>query len=260
MMRLAVSLATVVASVALAPSCIVLDGEPAEGEGEGEGELGPTCTEPVAVPCEDEVFIALAMDLNGQAPGLIDSLDAGGGLFEVDVDSRAGGFGGTQGWVYGAFTDEGLLKVEISDGESLGSMDWDIAFRRFVVRVNSGFGGPSCVTAARTAADTSFDDLAAVPEGLRFNAEQFMSDEVDCTLVPDGSGLGSPGVVLQNWWEYPGCVKTTGNVYVLSLKDGRRLKLEITQYYGGDGAQDRCNDFSETSGESGRIRLRYAFL
>jgi hypothetical protein len=233
-----------------------------EGEGEGEGEnLGPTCTEPAVVDCEDDVFVALTMDLNANAPGLIDSTPVDG-VFEVDVDARAGGFGGTQGWVYGAFTDDGLLKVELSDIDSLGSMDWDIAFRRFVIRVNSGYGGPSCVTAARTAADTDFDALAAVPADLRFNTEAFMSDPDGCTVIADGSGLpDSPGVVLQNWWTYPaGCVATTGNVYVLSLKDGRRLKLVVTQYYGGDGAQDSCNDLSEITGEGARIKLRYAFF
>jgi hypothetical protein len=251
---LSLALLAVVATACDAPAA-------SEGEGEGEGEnLGPTCTEPAVVDCEDEVFIALTMDLNANAPGLIDSTPVDG-VFEVDVDARAGGFGGTQGWVYGSFTDDGLLKVDISDIDSLGSMDWDIAFRRFVIRVNSGYGGPSCVTAARTAADTDFDALAAVPADLRFNTEEFMSDPEGCTVISDGSGLpDSPGVVLQNWWTYPGCVATTGNVYVLSLKDGRRLKLVVTQFYAGDGAQDSCNDLSQTAGESGRIKLRYAFF
>lgn len=250
---LSLALLAVVATACDAPAA-------SEGEGEGEGEnLGPTCTEPAVVDCEDEVFVALTMDLNANAPGLIDSTPVGG-VFEVDVDATAGGFQGTDGWVYGRFTDDGLLKVDISDIDSLGSMDWDIAFRRFVIRVNSGYGGPSCVTAARTAADTDFDALAAVPADLRFNTEEFMSDPEGCTIVADGSGLGSPGVVLQNWWTYPGCVATTGNVYVLSLKDGRRLKLVVTQYYGGDGAQDACNDLFETTGESARIKLRYAFF
>ena len=254
------SLALVAGLAVAATACDAPAASEGEGEGEGEGEnLGPTCTEPAVVECEDEVFVALTMDLNANAPGLIDSTPVDG-VFEVDVDARAGGFGGTQGWVYGAFTDDGLLKVELSDIDSLGSMDWDIAFRRFVIRVNSGYGGPSCVTAARTAADTDFDALAAVPAGLRFNSEEFMSDPEGCTVVADGSGLGSPGVVLQNWWSYPDCVATTGNVYVLSLKDGRRLKLVVTQFYGGDGAQDSCNDLSETTGESGRIKLRYAFF
>jgi hypothetical protein len=245
------------------PAIVACEVPPADdgSEGEGEGEnLGPTCSEPRAIDCEDEVFVALDMDLDGQAPGLIDSA-AAADAFEVDVDATAGGFNGTEGWVYGRFTDDGLQKVEIADIDSLGSMDWDIAFRRFVIRVNSGFGGPSCVTAARTAADTDFDGLDDVPADLRFNEEKFMSDPETCTLVADGSGLGSPGVVLQNWWTYPaGCVATTGNVYILSLADGRRLKMVVDQYYAGDGAQATCNETGSAAGESARIKLRYAFF
>jgi hypothetical protein len=232
----------------------------ADDDADDDANRGPTCREPRAVACEDEVFVALNMSLDDQAPGLLESSEVGG-VFEVDVDARAGGFGGNQGFVYGRFTDDGLVKVELADIDSLGSMEWDIAFRRFVIRLNSGYGGPSCVTAARTAADTDFDSLDTVPEGIRFNEESFMSDPETCTIVADGSGLGSPGVVLQNWWSYPDCVATTGNVYVVSLADGRRVKLIITQYYGGDGAQAACNEPPHNpAGESGRIKLRYAFL
>lgn len=252
---------SLVAAVALTLSGAALmacDGAPA-AEGEGEAEGGPTCSEPSPIDCEDDVFVALNMDLNGTAPGLIESTPAAD-AFEVQVDATAGGFQGTEGWVYGRFTDAGLEKVVLADIDSLASMDWDIAFRRFVIRVNSGYGGPSCVTAARTAADTDFDTLTSVPDGLRFNEEAFMSDPETCTVIADGSGLGSPGVVLQNWWTYPGCVATTGNVYVLSLKDGRRVKLQVSQYYGGAGAQQSCNDTGASAGESGRIELRYGFL
>jgi hypothetical protein len=254
---LATSLAVAAAHVAVQPACVIAG----EGEGEGEGE-GPAggCSEPVEVPCRDQAFVALSMNLTTAAPGVVANTAAADGSFTVEVDARAGGFGGDQGFVYARFTDEGLVKVDLLDDASFDSMDWDIAFRRFVIRVNSGNAGPSCVTAARTGPTTDFSALAAVPPGLTFNAESFMSDATSCELVPDGSGLGSPGVVLQNWWEYPGCVATTGNVYVLSLADGRFVKLVVDQYYGGDGAQATCNDSGTSAGESGRIRLRYAFL
>ena len=49
-------------------------------------------------------------------------------------------------------------------------------------------------------------------------------------------------------------------MYVLSLADGRHVKLVVTQYYGGDGAQQTCNVDNTSAGESGRVQLRYAFL
>ncbi len=252
-----------VACATAAPACVVTpdDGGAGEGEGEGEGD-GPTCTEPTEVPCVDDAFQALSMNLTEAAEGAIVSESDGAGTFEVDVDATAGAPPGSidapGGFVYGRFTDDGLLKVELLDDASFASMDWDIAFRRFVIRVNSGTSGPSCVTAARTAPATDFDALDAVPEGLTFNAEQFMSDAETCELVPDGSGLGAPGVVLQNWWEYPGCVKTTGNVYVLSLANGRHVKLVVTQYYAS--GQDGCNEQGNPGTGSARIHLRYGFL
>ena len=233
----------------------------AEGEGEGEGEEAVTCTEPVAVPCRDDVFGSLSMSLDELAIGTaVDNIAEGDG-FDTGVDARSNGPFASGPWVYGRFTDAGLEQVELFDDESLDSMDWDIAFQRFSIRVNSGFGGPGCVTAARTGTDTDFDTLTAVPEGLTFNDEEFMTDNGDetCTIVPDGSGQGSPGVVLQSWWEYPnGCVATTGNVYVVSLNDGRRIKLVVTQYYGQ--GQELCNDGSRGESQSALVRLRWAFL
>jgi len=232
------------ACAAAAPACVVTPEDGGEGEGEGEAE-GPKCAEPTEVPCVDDAFQALSMNLTEAADGAIVSESDGAGTFEVDVDATAGAPPGSidapGGFVYGRFTDDGLLKVELLDDASFASMDWDIAFRRFVIRVNSGTSGPSCVTAARTAPATDFDALAAVPDGLTFNAEQFMS-----------------GVVLQNWWEYPGCVKTTGNVYVLSLANGRHVKLVVTQYYAS--GQDGCNEQGNPGTGSARIHLRYGFL
>ena len=122
----------------------------AEGEGEGEGEgesafpddTGPTCSEARTVDCEDDVFTALTMNLDEAATGRFTNTPVGDGTFDVEIDGTAGGFNGNGGWVYGKFTDDGLVKVELLDIDSFGSLEWDIAFRRFVVRVNSGYGGP----------------------------------------------------------------------------------------------------------------------
>lgn len=235
------------------------DGDEDEGEGsEGEGEGEALTCEPRAIDCEDKVFTALTMNLDEAAPGLIENTATDDG-FAVSVDATAGGFGGDGAWVYGKFTDDGLQKVELLDIDSLGSMDWDIAFRRFVIRLNSGYAGPSCVTAARTAVDTDYATLDSVPEGLTFADEQFMTDPDSCVLIPDGSGLESPGVVLQNWWEYPGtCVAITGNVYVVQLANGRHVKLAVDQYYAS--GQDTCNDTGNGGTGAGAIEARFAFL
>ena len=222
-----------------------------------------TCSEPADVSCRDEVFQALLMSLTEvcgiNKPCTVENTPEGDG-FVSELDASSNGPFAIGPWLHVRFTDNGLEPVDVTDDESLNSMDWDLGLHRFTIRLNSGYGGPSCVTAARTAANTDFDSLDAVPADLDFNAELFMSDPEGCELRPDSSGQGSAGVVLQNWWTYPGCVATTGNVYVLGLKDGRHVKLVVTQFY--ENGQDACNNGGGSGSASGggHIKIRWAFL
>lgn len=218
------------------------------------------CVTQEAVECRDQSLVALEMTPNAVTPGLIDNEPLDGGGFHSRVDATAGGFPPDEGFVYARFTDDGLEKVEITDDASFDSLEWDVAFRRFVIRLNSGMGGPGCVTAARGPTDLDFTcPTIADPSQLTFNEEQFMSPGT-CDIIPDGSGLGSPGVVLQNFWDYPGCVQMTGNVYFISLADGRFVKLRVTHYY-SEASQQDCQDTNTTdSVGSGNVQLDWAFL
>lgn len=226
----------------------------------GDGDEDPVqvqCTEPEEVECQDQSIQQLALFDTVNNADITE--EEGGPAFTHHVDATAGGLNPNTSYVYAKFTDDGLVKVDIDDETAFQEMGWDIAFRRFVIRLNSGVSGPSCVAAARTAANTTFDELDAVPEGLTFREEEYFDPDASCELVPDGSGLGSPGVVLQNYWRYPGCVAMTGNVYVLQLADGRHVKLEVLSYY--EQGQEDCNqdDPSGISG-GGNLRVRWAFL
>lgn len=252
-------------SLLCVPALLALTACPAPKEEEDTCLVAdtPTCEEPLVASCRDDTFTTLSMNLREVAPGAIDSVADGSG-FEVSVDATAsappGSLDAPDGWVYGKFTDDGLVKVDLLDDEAFDSTDWDIAFRRFVVRLNSGYSGPGCVSAANIGAKDTFDEVSCVPEGATFNIEDaFLSDPDTCTLVPDGSGLGSAGVVLQNWWHYPrGCVATTGNIYLISTGDGRLVKFEMTQYY--QDAQPACNDDDSIEGASAHVKARFAFL
>lgn len=209
------------------------------------------------IPCEDTVV--QQMDLkNNKAPGLITEVADGNG-FVSTIDATAGGFMYTDSYVYAKFTDKGLQKVELSDEESIGSMDWDLAFRRFVIRINSGNSGPSCVSAARLKTDVVYEDLMAAPADANFIPDEYFS--ATCEVIPDGSGLGSPATVLSGFWTYASCVQMTGNVYVIQKADGQRVKLEVTDYY-EPTAQETCNmTGSVPMGTPGaKIRMRWALL
>ncbi len=231
------------------------------GDGGGGGGTGLLCTDPAEVPCSDQVFQAL--DLQADiAPGLIENAPDGTG-WRSQIDATAGGFGASppDSYVHAVFTDAGLTKVDISDESSLDSMEWDIAFRRYVIRINSGNSGPSCVRAATIAGPPSYDDVTDVPAGIDNSLAVDEYFTATCEIIPDTSGLGGPAVALSGFWQYTVCVSMTGNVYILLLRNGRRLKLEVTHYY-NEAAQAQCNSGTapSSSNGSGNIQMRWAFL
>lgn len=227
-------------------------------------EVEPVCTEPTEPPCRDQTLASIDVNPTQVGAGVIENAARDAGGFDTHVDATAGGFGGNGAYVYGRFTDDGLEKVEVNDDDSFGSMDWDIGFRRFVIRLNGGDGGPSCVSAANAGLSTPFDDLDEVPEGADFQMDDFMTES--CELIPDGSGLETaPGVTMQNFWDYTpeNCLGMTGNTYLLELASGRHVKLVVTQYYDPPEAQQACEEgaFGDFDGEeSGHLHFWWAFL
>lgn len=229
--------------------------------GGGTGGATALCTEPTPVPCEDEVLLQMNLQ-DDQAPGLIDNVADGAG-FRSTIDATAGGafVADPDSYVYGRFTDAGLEKVVLSDEEALASMDWDISFRRYVARINSGHSGPSCVTAARVPGEPDYDALDVDPASLTFRSDEYFTDT--CEVIADGTGLeGSPATALSSYWTYPGCVQMTGNVFVIQLADGRLVKLTVTHFY-NEAAQEQCQTDGTVpmSGSgSATIQVRWAFL
>ncbi|MBI4956449.1 MAG: HmuY family protein [Myxococcales bacterium] len=241
------------------------DEETTPGGGGGTGGVGPqpVCTTPTAVACEDQVILQMNLQPLA-APGLITDTVEGDGFASL-VDATAGGFNASppDSYVYARFTPTGLVKVDLSDEAALASMDWDIAFRRYVVRVNSGNSGPSCVSAARLAGTPAYESVTSVPDNLVYHEDDYFTAEPDCTLIADGTGMpGSPATALSSFWTYPGCVKMTGNVFVVERADGTHVKLTVTHYY-NEASQQLCQDTDAVpmSGTgSANIRLRWAFL
>lgn len=222
------------------------------------------CTMPTAVPCEDQVI--LAMDLQKDPVDAPVTSEADGSGFRSHIDATAGGAFATKqtSFTYARFGADGLEKVDISDEDSLSSMDWDIAFRRYVIRVNSGHSGPSCVQAARVPEKidqktVTYDDIDSEPADLGYHKDLYFND--DCSIIPDGSGLdNSPATILSSYWQYPGCVKMSGFNYVLKLADGRRIKFTVEDYYSPD-VQEQCNTqgtIPMTNTGSANFQVRWA--
>jgi hypothetical protein len=217
----------------------------------------PACA-PMPPDCIDEQIGALDL-FRGPSDGAIAEEGTTPGEFQSHVDATGGGLMPSESFVYARFENTGLTKVEIGDESAFESTEWDIAFRRYVVRVNSGVAGPSCVVVGRTAPGTMFDVLTAVPPELDFRTEAYVTDT--CEIVPDGSGLGAPGTALASFWTYEMCVEMTGNVYVVRLANGRHVKLEVLAYYELP-QQTACNETHMVPMPSGagNVRVRWAFL
>ncbi len=207
--------------------------------------------------CSDQTISSLDLKSN-VATGLItNGSDAVG--FKATVNATGGGFTPTESYVYARFTDLGLEKVALDDMAAIDSMDWDIAFRRYVIRINSGDSGPSCV-AAQVQPGT-YESITAVPAGYLPEGDDFLR-KVACTFIDDGSGLGtSPRTALSAYYQYAGCVSMTGKPFVLTTHTGRHVKLVVTTYYATEAAQTTCDSTMSSGGAvGGTVRMRWTFL
>lgn len=223
------------------------------GTGGGRG----LCTA-TPVECSDAAINALDLKVAVSPDGITNTADGAGWL--STIDSRAGGLTPTQSFVYARFGANGLEKVALGDQAALDSMDWDIAFRRFVIRLNGGDSGPSCTVAAKLPEGTTYDSVTAVPEGLTWAPDNFLDRPPTCNFIDDGSGLPtSPSTALSSYYEYTTCVSMTGRVFVVQTKDNRHVKLVVTTYYATPSQQNAC-DTNGTGGMGGWIRMRWQFL
>lgn len=233
-------------------------GEPVDG-GDTDSGTTPMMCVPTEPPCQDESIQELGLFRMPNNAMITNTATTGGTLSQIDTSG--GGLTPTRSYVYLKFGAAGLERVNIGDEAAFDSTDWDIAMRRFVVRLNSGVSGPGCVVARRAAPNALFEEIDAVPAGDP-RIEEYMTPAPACALVSDGSGLpGSPGVALQSFWEYPGCVKMTGNVYVITLADGRSVKFQVLSYY-SLANQRLCDTEARINMPSGAgaMRVKWAFI
>lgn len=209
-------------------------------------------------PCTDNQIQELSLFKKASTRKITNAADGNTpGAWMSTVDATGGGFTPTESYVYAKFTDTGLMKVDVGDETAFTSAEWDIAFRRFIIRLNSGVGGPGCVTASETSG--AYDDVKSLPGGLDFQPEAYYDDK--CAMVDDKSGLGTPDTLLSSFWVYNGCVKMTNQVYVIRLADGRNVKLTVVGYY-NPTVQETCNttDTVPANAVGGSVRVRWQVL
>jgi hypothetical protein len=217
------------------------------------------CTKTL-VACSDSAIATLDLKTT-VSPGQITNTADGTG-WQSTIDATAGGFNPTQSYVYARFTAAGLAKVALSDQAAIDSMDWDIAFRRFVLRLNGGDSGPACTGAVALADGGTYHAITAPPRGATWVVDNYLDEPPACTFLPDGSGLTtSPQTALATFYSYATCVAMTGRPFVIRTSANRHLKLVVDTYYSTEAGQTTCNSAGNTGGAlGGTIRLRWAYL
>jgi hypothetical protein len=189
------------------------------------GGGGIQCTDPQKVLPEGWTPV------NKVSAGQVGS--TGAGTITTTIDATAGGFGASAGepFVYLSFTGGAAAKVSLADPDSFASSDWDLAFKRYVIRANGGDSGPGGVAVAKVDA-ASLAEVTAVPTPSNFLDDQFATDA--CVLVMDQ--LGAPITAVGEWYIANGMTLTPKPVvHVVKLRDGSHIKLRIVSYYGGQG-------------------------
>lgn len=243
------------------------DGQP-DDDGNDDGQPDDDGEDTTGMPTQDAGDDGTQQDCTDQMIldlGLVDDMVSDGSAVDQadgddwvsSVDATAGGIvdAATNAWLYLRFTPDGLRKVEVDDLEALDSSDWDLATKRFGIRLNSGVSGPSSVTAALVT-DIAYADLTALPDTAALLEETYY--DAQCMLIDDGSGQGAPNYAMTQWWFYPGCVGTTGNPFVIELADEARVKFVVEAYY--EEGQQSCNNDGAMGSGSANYTWRWAYL
>jgi hypothetical protein len=167
------------------------------------------------------------------------------------VDASVGGLNGqdTHPWVYVALaTGEAAL---VTDLEALSSKAWDLAFKRSVVRTNSGDSGPGQGGAIRIA--LPWADVDASTLGNKTLPTESWFDE-ECALELDASQ--NLITTFSGWSEYDEAEHVLSAapdvVFITAAADGSLYKVAIVDYYSTP---------TGTHGSvSGRYKVRVAAL
>jgi hypothetical protein len=184
-----------------------------------------------AATCDDPTA-ALPNDwrpIDSVSAGAVSSMDVNG-TNELLVDATAGGFGNSadEPYVYVDLTTGAGAKVDITDVASYSSSNWDIALKRYVIRVNGGDSGPGGVEVAAVAG-TSLDGVTQEPAAGSFITDEWASDACVLDAVPT---IGGPLTAFGIWYETGGMLNPLDFVHVVRLRDDTLIKLRIDTYYG----------------------------
>jgi hypothetical protein len=134
------------------------------------------------------------------------------------------------------------------------STGWDLAFKRFTIRTNSGDSGPGEGGAAPF--EASFDRMTYDDVSRAALDGDYFIDEETCETIAGDPSIGGIATPFSSWYAYEEgtmVVTPVPYVYVVRSADGERLyKVELLDYY--------ATPDGERGPVSARFLLRYAPL
>ena len=174
------------------------------------------------------------------------------GVYRLVVDASD-----EDAWVY--FDFDSKSEVE-APADPKASLDWDLGFRRFLVKSNGGVSGLGGMSVAALA-EVSFDEVTVAPVGGYLEdapgqvdpdaPDEVIQDEVDYAfnVENDASSTG--------WFDYNPTDHTLSPaavVYVVRTVEGCYYKLQFVRYYDGAGSPAILTlRFAEIPAAVGRI-------
>ncbi len=209
------------ASAWLAPSALML----------GLAGLVTGCTPDEVIPRCELPYDQRDIDLVSPGAVTVTPLPADPSTFNAQVDATAGGstMFGKNSFVYLDLING--KKVDLTDVQAVASGDWDIAFKRWQIKLNGGTSGPGKVGAERLAGKT-LAEVTTAPAGSYPSDGYF--DDMCGVLLDDIGGLKT---LLSDWYDYEsGTMRLAPRkeVIVLTRRDGKgHIKLQLTSYYKG---------------------------
>ncbi|MBV6492240.1 MAG: hypothetical protein LDLANPLL_00233 [Turneriella sp.] len=187
------------------------------------------------IACADTLLTAEGFA--GKPPGgtavvSTSTVSLGGGLYETNLDATS-----NSAWVYFDFENPSGITV----ADPLSNNDWDIAFERFMIKVNGGASGNANVQVVALNAD-NFTARAQAPS-------PFVPATTDVVDAGDGGDACRPttaGVLFAFlnstatpnacWFSYSiGHLTVRDMTYVLKTYANKYYKIQIKTYYSETG-------------------------
>lgn len=164
------------------------------------------------------------------------------GVKTTTIDASAGGQTGASNNPFVYLDLSTGEKVDVNDYDAFKSGGWDIAFKRYIVRINSADSGPGDVSMAKVA-NTTFDAVTSAPTDASA-WQQDVSYDDNCQPLTDPIGTLKTAINYlnadnatgsQSWYDYAGGLTPhAGDIYVIDVPSRSvTYKMQITDWQDG---------------------------